>query len=329
MLGTRFELRLSGSFPVEAHTRHVFHHQYWSDLVMAFIPASKRVDETFYGRVVPAYVSARRAIVESFARELTAEEEARMMDRIASEVIKRRLETVAIMFLESIKPMSYVGSQLAMVFVGPFLAVFGDLGINYIKFFDKRENVEKLLQKIEEQTKIRDEEEKKAKEDGKLISNRFRFRLDLLPGFSLREDVTRCEESSGILGISRKESDGGGFVAICFEAAESSPPNLLEAISAHFEREDLRQALVLSQDTILRMVKSDGIKIRGHQACAVTYEWREPAGRNGIAESYGLWCNKTRRLLILSMKTGPLSGAKVEKDQIRDLRIVFGSLKCH
>jgi len=267
--------------------------------------------------------------LESFARELTAEEEAQMMDRIAAEVIKRRLETVAIMFLESIKPMSYVGSQLAMVFVGPFLAVFGDLGVNYIKFFDKRENVEKLLLKIEEQVKIRDEDEKKAKEEAKLISNRFRFRLDLLPGCSLREEVTRGEERSGILGISRKEYAGGGFVAICLEAAESSPANLLEAISAHFEREDVRQALMLTQDTVLRVVKSDGIKIRGHQACAVTYEWREPAGRNGIAESYGLWCNKTRRLLIFSMKTGPLSGAKVEKDQTRDLRIILGSIKCH
>jgi hypothetical protein len=267
--------------------------------------------------------------VESFARELTAEEEARMIDRIAAEVIKRRLETVAIMFLESVKPMSYIGSQLAMVFVGPFLAVFGDLGVNYIKFFDKRENVEKLLLKIEEQVKIRDEDEKRAKEESKLISNRFRFRVDLLPGCSLREEVTRCEEKSGILGISRKEAAGGGFVAISFETAESSPLNVLEMISAQFEREDIRQALMLSEDTALRMVKNESIKIRGHQACAVFYEWHEPAGRKGIAESYGLWCNKTKRFLILNMKTGPLTGAKAEKDQTRDLRAILGSIKCH
>lgn len=268
--------------------------------------------------------------MESFARELTAEEEARMMDRIASEVIKRRLETVAIMFLESIKPMSYVGSQLAMVFVGPFLAIFGDLGINYIKFFDKRENVEKLLQKIEEQTKIRDEEEKKAKEDGKLISNRFRFRLDLLPGLSLREDVTRCGESSGMLGISRKESAGGGFVAVSFETAETPPASLSDAISAHFDRGDIREALTLPQDTFLREVgKKENLKIRGHQACASIYEWRDPAGQSGIVECYGLWCNRSRRIFIFGMKTEPLRGEKGEKGQVNDLRAVLGSLKCH
>ncbi len=299
-------------------------------LLRTYFPASKRVDETFYGRVVSPYVSTRRAIVESFARELTAEEEARMMDRIASEVIKRRLETVAIMFLESIKPMSYVGSQLAMVFVGPFLAVFGDLGVNYIKFFDKRQNVEKLLQKIEEQMKIRDEEEKKAKEDGKLISSKFRFRVDLLPGFSLREEATRCGEGSGILGISRKESAGGGFVAISFETTETSPASLRHTISAHFDREDMRQALMLPQDTALREVeKRENLKIRGHQARASICEWHDPAGQNGIVECYGLWCNKTRRTLVFSMKTGPLRGEKAEKGQIGDLRAILGSLKCH
>jgi len=253
-----------------------------------------------------------------------------MMDRIAAEVIKRRLETVAIMFLESIKPMSYVGSQLAMVFVGPFLAIFGDLGINYIKFFDKRANVEKLLQKIEEQTKIRDEEEKKAKEDGKLISSKFRFRVDLLPGFSLREEVMRCGEGLGMLGISRKESAGGGFVAVSFETAEASPASLSQTISSHLDKEDMRQALMLPQDTLLReMEKKENLKIRGHEACASIYEWRDLTGQNGIVECHGLWCNKTRRILVFGMKTGPLRGEKGEKGQVSDLRAVLGSLKCH
>jgi hypothetical protein len=91
-----------------------------------------------------------------------------------------------------------------MVFVGPFLAIFGDFGINYIKFFEKRDNVEKLLQKIEEQTKVRDEDEKKAREDGKTISKMSKLRLDLLPGFLLRPEITKCEESSGTIGVSGK-----------------------------------------------------------------------------------------------------------------------------
>lgn len=268
--------------------------------------------------------------MESFTRELTPEEEAQMIDRIASEVIKRRLETVAIMFLESIKPMAYVGSQLAMVFVGPFLSIFGELGINYIKFFDKRGNVEKLLLKIEEQVKIRDEDEKKAREEGKLISKRFRVRLDLLPGFSTRDDVTSGGEASGLIGISRKESAGGGFLALSFETAESAPTDLPHAISTHFDRENVRQTLMLPKDTLLRVVEMrEKAKIRGHKAYLTTYEWRDQAGQSGTAECYGVWCNKTRRFFVFAMKTGPLSGGKVEKDQTRDLRIVLGSLKCH
>jgi hypothetical protein len=266
--------------------------------------------------------------VESFTRELTPEEQEQMINKIANEVIKRRLEAVAIMFLESIKPISYVGSQLAMVFVGPFLAIFGDLGINYIRFFEKRDNVEKLLRKIEEETKTRDEEEKKAKEESKAISKRFNLRLDLLPGFCLREEVTRSEERSGTIGVSGKESMGG-LVTVSFENTETSPPDLAQIVSDHLSKEHIRQALMLSQETLLKEIKREELKIRGHKACMTTYEWLDPTGLRGRIESYGLWCNKTQRLFLMGMKTRPLKGDKTEKDHVRDLRMILGSLKCH
>lgn len=266
--------------------------------------------------------------MESFTRELTPEEQEQMINKIANEVIKRRLEAVAIMFLESIKPISYVGSQLAMVFVGPFLAIFGDLGINYIRFFEKRDNVEKLLRKIEEETKTRDEEEKKAKEESKAISKRFNLRLDLLPGFCLREEVTRSEERSGTIGVSGKESMGG-LVTVSFENTETSPPDLAQIVSDHLSKEHIRQALMLSQETLLKEIKREELKIRGHKACMTAYEWLDPTGLRGRIESYGLWCNKTQRFLLMGMKTRPLKGDKTEKDHVRDLRMILGSLKCH
>lgn len=268
--------------------------------------------------------------LESFTRELTQEETEKMMDKIATEVLKRRLETVAIMFLESIKPMSYIGSQLAMVFVGPFLAIFGDFGINYIKFFEKRDNVEKLLCKIEEQTKIRDEDEKKAKEDGKTISKMSNLRLDLLPGFVLRQEVTKCEKSSGTIGVSGKESTGGGFVTVSYEKTESQPSSLASAISDCLKREETQQALVLPADTTLRELETkEDLRIRGHKTRMTVYEWLDSLGRRGRVECYGLWCNKSQRFFLLGMKTGPLKGDKTDKDNIRDLRTILGSLKCH
>jgi len=268
--------------------------------------------------------------LESFTRELTAEEQEQMINKIANEVIKRRLETVAIMFLESIKPMSYIGSQLAMVFVGPFLAIFGDLGINYIKFFDKRENVETLLRRIEEMTKTRDEDEKKAKEDGKSLSKTFNLRLDLLPGFLVRQEVTKSEESSGTIGVSGRESAGGGSAAISFYKADCAPTSLPQFISDHLKREVMQQALMLPSDALLSEIeRKEDVKIRGHRTSMTAYEWLDSQGQKGRVECYGFWCDRSQRCLFLGMKTRPLKGEKAEKDHIRDLRMILGSLKCH
>jgi hypothetical protein len=77
--------------------------------------------------------------------------------------MKRGLEAAAVMFLESIKPISFIGSQFSMVLVAPYLSIFGDMGIDYIKFFEKRENVERLLKRLEDEIKVRDEDKQKAK----------------------------------------------------------------------------------------------------------------------------------------------------------------------
>jgi hypothetical protein len=245
--------------------------------------------------------------------------------------MKRRLETMAVMFLESIKPLSFIGSQMALFFVGPFLSVFGDLGIDYIKFFDKRENVEKLLKRIEEEIKIREEEEQKAKEQTKRISAKFGFQLDFLPGFLLREDVSYNEIGSGLLGIARKELTGGEFLAISFRATDSSAIDFLNEISSYINRGDVRLALMLSQDVALTELESnrDRMKIKGHRASVTTYQWSNAKGQRGIVECYGFWCHKTKRVFILGTKTGPLAGHKNEKNQTTELRMMLGSFRCH
>ena len=124
-----------------------------------------------------------------FTKELTAQDELRIIEKISDEIVKRRLETMAIMFLETIKPLSFVGSQLAITFVGPFLGIFGNLGVDYIMFFNKHENVEKLLKRIEEKIKILDEEEKKAKQQSKSISTTYGIKLDLTPGYEHLPDI--------------------------------------------------------------------------------------------------------------------------------------------
>jgi len=86
--------------------------------------------------------------------EVTPEEEARIIEWTAREFHKYGLEAAGILFLESSKPLAFIGSQLGSVFVMPFLPFFGDSaytkGDKFFKVFQKRANVEKLIKRLEE-----------------------------------------------------------------------------------------------------------------------------------------------------------------------------------
>ena len=72
--------------------------------------------------------------------------------RRKDEIKKRKLEAPAIMLFEMHKPISYIGSQAAIVF-SPFIVPFVgfDAVNNYSRLFSKRQNVERLLQVLETQ----------------------------------------------------------------------------------------------------------------------------------------------------------------------------------
>ena len=76
-----------------------------------------------------------------------------MIDEIAKFIHIKGLETAAILFLESSKPISKLGGSMSRVFVSPFLPIFGDeadiFGQKMINLLENRKNIEKLIQKIE------------------------------------------------------------------------------------------------------------------------------------------------------------------------------------
>ncbi len=77
-------------------------------------------------------------------------EEQELMDRIAKRIVKWGMTVPAIMFLESVKPLNYIGSQV-MVFFEPFVGAIFDLK-DYSLFqrmMEKRHNLENLLLTIE------------------------------------------------------------------------------------------------------------------------------------------------------------------------------------
>ena len=81
--------------------------------------------------------------------ELTAEEEGRLIDNIAKTIVDYGLEAPAIMFLEATRPLSFIGSQLAIVVLGPLQWLFQLEGPKYTGLFMKRENVGKIIERIE------------------------------------------------------------------------------------------------------------------------------------------------------------------------------------
>jgi hypothetical protein len=81
---------------------------------------------------------------------LTEEEREQLLDKAASEIMKRKMEMPAVLFLEMHKPLAFIGSQAALAF-SPFLIPF--MGFdnlnNYSRLFSDRENLERLMQKLE------------------------------------------------------------------------------------------------------------------------------------------------------------------------------------
>ncbi len=90
--------------------------------------------------------------------------DAELLDAIAGRVVRMRLAVPAIFFLESTKPLSFVGSQV-LVFLEPFVQAF--LTVRHYERFTRmmedRRNVEKLIQRVEaldEEERIKEKRER-------------------------------------------------------------------------------------------------------------------------------------------------------------------------
>jgi hypothetical protein len=72
------------------------------------------------------------------------------IDKLAKEIVKRHLAAPAIVMLESMKPLSFVGSQ-AMVFFNPLISIIGNMKSYALfqKILEDRELLDKLISAIE------------------------------------------------------------------------------------------------------------------------------------------------------------------------------------
>ena len=93
-----------------------------------------------------------------------APEDQALFDRLAQWIVARGLETPAVLFLESSRPLSFVGSQ-TMHFLAPFArAIFA--GSDYDRFarlLERRENLELFIRTIERTADAKDAREREER----------------------------------------------------------------------------------------------------------------------------------------------------------------------
>jgi len=91
--------------------------------------------------------------------EVTAHQQ-ELVDTFAEKVVKYRMTVPALLFLESVRPLNFIGSQ-AMLMFHPFLHVFFNAADieSFRKFLEKRENMEYLMRAVEEKEEQKNLEE--------------------------------------------------------------------------------------------------------------------------------------------------------------------------
>jgi len=103
--------------------------------------------------------------------EITPELEAEYVEKVAQKIHEYEMETAAILLLESSKPLVWVGGEMGRFFITPFVPIISDKwGVTSEKFFlvfEKRENIEKLLKRLEQLAQEADDKKRAEKKAAK------------------------------------------------------------------------------------------------------------------------------------------------------------------
>ena len=107
--------------------------------------------------------------------EVTPEDE-QLIRKVAERMVRMRMSVPAIFFLESSKPLAFVGSQL-LIFIEPFVQTLFNFA-QYQRFallMEDRENWERLVRKIEDleaEVTEKEKREKRAKKEARKAAKR-------------------------------------------------------------------------------------------------------------------------------------------------------------
>ena len=98
--------------------------------------------------------------------KVTEQERDEIIEKWAQKVVGRGLEMPAVLFLEMHKPLSFLASQ-GLIVTMPFLGAFvgPETVAKYSKLLEDRQNIERLIQRIEELATEKAADRKAEKED--------------------------------------------------------------------------------------------------------------------------------------------------------------------
>ena len=100
--------------------------------------------------------------------DIPDEEQTQILEKVASEIVKRRLTAPAIFFLEMGKPFNFLGSQI-LIGLEPFIRSLFNIR-DYRKFaliIERDTNVERLISLIEDFDVAKKEEREVSEQNGK------------------------------------------------------------------------------------------------------------------------------------------------------------------
>ncbi len=118
------------------------------------------------------------------------EEEQAILKKVATKVVERRMAVPAIVFLESVKPLNYIGSQV-LVFFEPIIQTvfnFKDYD-NFRSALEKRESIETLILNIEALDAVSYEQEKRIKKFMKKEKKNWKWYQRYLGVFTPRVEI--------------------------------------------------------------------------------------------------------------------------------------------
>jgi hypothetical protein len=107
---------------------------------------------------------------EILPEDISHEDVDRILQKVADEIVSRRLTVPAIFLLESCSPLSFIGSQ-GMIALEPFIRAIFSLP-DYRKFallMERRQNVQKLIFMIENANQKQKMDNKKSDSKAKRI----------------------------------------------------------------------------------------------------------------------------------------------------------------